>query len=442
MKQTFALFVAMSFVAVPCAQAQNQQRIKKIDIAVQMPNVGDATFDGINITSITADAFGAEEMLGEQKINGGGVTIYEFDSQGNRTHPLVEEHFQAGREYVFVVRVTNYTDVLFNYKNDANFTVDNSMVKATINGQPAKILKGSSGRPLICEIVVKLPGERDPILANTSVSPADGEHAGYGYVDLGLPSGTMWATCNIGATTPEGYGDYYAYGETTPKKTFVTENFTGFGSYLYNNIHNFKTFGEEDDFYSTSTSMGFRLRPECDAARQNMGGEWSIPTRLQVKELRENCYPKFMIVNGVKGTLWTSLRNGKSIFTPYSGAMNGTKIEGRGIAGFYHTANGKRIRYIVTLNWGSSYTKDDITGIYLLQISTYQYNEDPVGDNVIPGRPVRAVWGGEEFSGDRSKGGKARTTTKSAKNTDDAPKSDSNVKEVLKTGATILNLFR
>lgn len=444
MKQAFALLAMMLLFAAPCAQAQNPQRIKQIDIAVRIPNVGDAMFDGTEITGITTDVFGSENMLGEQKINGGSVAIYEFDTQGNRAYPLVEEKFQAGREYVFVARVTNYTDVLFNYKNDKNFTVDNSMVNATINGKPAKILRGSSGRPLICEAVFKLPGERDPIFANTAVSPADGEHAGYGYVDLGLPSGTLWATCNIGAMKPEGYGNFYAYGETEPKKTYVKGNFTGFGSYIYNNIHNFTTFAEEDNFYSTTTSMGFRLLPEFDAARQNMGGEWSIPTRLQVKELRENCYPKFLIVNGVKGTLWTSLRNGKSIFTPYSGSMVGDKLEGRGIGGYYQTANGTRVRSIYTFNWGTSYTKNDAINVYMLQISTYQYNEDPVGDNVVPGLPVRAVWGGQEFGGDKSKMGKPRIS-KSAKTSDDTPKSNdnaSNAKEVLEKGKAIFNLFR
>ena len=449
MKQSFALLVIMLFFVAPCLQAQNQQRIKQIDITVRIPNVGDAMFDGTEITGITTDVFGSEDMLGEQKINGGSVIIYEFDTQGNRTYPLVEEEFQAGREYVLVVYVTNYTDILFNYKNDKNFTVDNSMVKATINGKPAKILRGSSGRPLICEVVVKLPGERDPIYANTAVSPADGEHAGYGYVDLGLPSGTLWATCNIGATKPEDYGNYYAYGETETKKTYTKENFTGFGSYIYNNIHNFTTFAEEDNFYSVSTFMGARLRYEFDAARQNMGGEWSIPTRLQAKELRENCYPKFLIVNGIKGTLWTSLRNGKSIFTPYSGSMVGDKLEGRGIAGYYQTANGTRVRNIFTFNWGTSYTRNDDIGVSMLQISTYQYNEDPVGDNVVPGLPVRAVWGGKEFSGDKPKIGSKLRAPKRPKNSHNTNSTNTTndstnikVKEILDVGRGLLNLLR
>ena len=57
-------------------------------------------------------------------------------------------------------------------------------------------------------------GTRDPLSTNMALSEADGNHADFGYVDLGLPSGTMWATCNIGAAKPEALGDMYAYGET------------------------------------------------------------------------------------------------------------------------------------------------------------------------------------------------------------------------------------
>lgn len=63
-----------------------------------------------------------------------------------------------------------------------------------------------------------MPGTRDPLYTNMAVSATDGEHAGFGYVDLGLPSGTMWATCNVGASKPETCGDKYAYGETKTKK--------------------------------------------------------------------------------------------------------------------------------------------------------------------------------------------------------------------------------
>lgn len=455
MRHRIALLSALLLLAALSATAQ--KRIKQIDITVAMPEVGADMFDGTKITAVKTDAFGSQDMLGEDKINGGGVVIYQFDSQGNRAHPLVEEKFQAGREYVFEAHVTNYTDILFNYKNDKEFTVDNTTVKATINGKPAKILRGSSGRPLLCEVVVKLPGERDPIHSNTKVSAADGEHAGHGYVDLGLPSGTLWATCNVGATKPEGYGNFYAYGETKPKNTYTRENFTGFGSYTYHNIHNFTSFAQEEEYYSTPTGMGVRLLPEFDAARQNMGGEWRLPTRLQAAELRENCYPSFVIVNGVRGTLWTSLKNGKSIFTPYSGSSQDGKVSGRGLSGYYQTSNGRRVTHIYTFNWGTMYSKDDIAGISMLEISTYEYNEDPVGDNVVPGLPVRAVWGGKEFSGDKTKAGatktaKASKSSKSSDNGKDGNSSDgdgdkkkstkSKMKGLLNKGRSLLNILR
>ena len=186
-------------------------------------------------------------------------------------------------------------------------------MKASINGQKANITIGS-GRPLICEVVLTMPGTRDPLYTNMAVSAADGEHAGFGYVDLGLPSGTMWATCNVGASKPETCGDKYAYGETKTKKNFTSENFTGYGAYTLSNPFGIKTFAEEDNMYSLKSKTGRLLKPEYDAARQNMGGEWSLPTRVQCNELCENCYVKYVKVNGVEGSLFTSRKNGKSVF--------------------------------------------------------------------------------------------------------------------------------
>ena len=414
MKHRIILFAMSLLLAVGGLYAQ--KRIKSIDIKVDIPKVGADMFDGTQITGVYTDDFGSQNMLGEDKINAGGVQFFEFDCLGNRAHSLVEAKFEAGREYVMKVSVTNYTDVLFNYKNDKEYTADNTTLKVTINGQPAKILRGSSARPLLCEVIIKMPGERDPMFTNTKVSSADGEHVGYGYVDLGLPSGTLWATCNIGAKKPEEYGDYYAFGETKTKKSYTEKNFIGYGAYTMANPYNIQSFGEEDDKYSYKTSMFQRLLPEYDAATQNMGGEWQIPTRLQAAELRENCYPKFAIVNGVKGTLWISLKNGKSIFTPYAGSIVDTKNEGKGIGGDYQTSNARRARNMYTFTWGTSYTHDDQTGTYMLSISTYQYNEDPVGDVVCFGVPIRAVWGGKEFSGDKAKSGKAKSKVDKGKN--------------------------
>lgn len=460
MRNKLSMIVAIMLLASLGTQAQ--KRIKAININVELPQVGADIGDGTKVTSITTDAFGSENMLGEGKIecNGGGRYL-QFDTDGNRETPNAGFVFESGRKYVLRIHLTNFTNILFNYKNNKEFTVDDSMVKATINGKKAKITLGS-GRPLICEMLITLPGERNPIEANTKLSAADDKHAGYGYVDLALPSGTKWATCNVGAAKPEAYGNYYAYGETKTKPKYDRESFIGYGAYTYTNPYNIQSFEEEDNKYAISTAMRQRLKPEYDAARQNMGGEWQIPTRLQCKELRENCYAKYVKINGVKGTLYTSLKNGKSIFLPYAGHINGTVNANKGIFGDYMTANSTRITHMFNITWGSSYSCNTQTKEWLFMQYTYECNEDPDGADIpSDGYPIRAVWGGDAFRGDKAKVGKLPALTgKRAsspkekkvkkKETDDSDSSDKTekknskekMKNLLNKGKGLFNLLK
>ena len=124
---------------------------------------------------------------------------------------------------------------------------------------------------------------------------------GYAWVDLGLPSGVKWATCNVGATTPEGYGNYYAWGETTTKSSYVYSN-----SVTYNQ--------EIRDFSGNVT---------YDAARANWGGTWRMPTKAEIVELRKNCTCTWTTQNGVNGYKVTG-PNGNSIFLPAAGEYSGS----------------------------------------------------------------------------------------------------------------------
>lgn len=390
-----------------------QNRIKAVDITIEIPKVGADAMDDVSVKSIITDAFGSKNMLGEDKISA-SVQALKFDDYGNVCHLEVGDIYEAGRKYKFVVHTTNYTENLYNYKNDKNFTADNSTVKASINGQKANITIGS-GRPLICEVIVTMPGTRDPLYTNMAVSAADGEHAGFGYVDLGLPSGTMWATCNVGANKPETCGDKYAYGETKTKKTFTSENFTGYGAYTLSNPFGIKTFAEEDNMYSVKSKTGRLLKPEYDAARQNMGGEWSLPTRVQCNELCENCYVKYVKVNGVEGSLFTSRKNGKSVFLPFT-----DNFKGLGGGSTYMTANSGRIHGMFLYWWGCSYSKDDNSGICIFENNTYMHNEDELGG--VPtylGLHIRAVWGGKDSISSKSDSGK-KSKMSDKKSSDDS----------------------
>ncbi len=149
------------------------------------------------------------------------------------------------------------------------------------------------------------------------INPTIGTVNGHECVDLGLPSGTLWATTNVGANTPEAYGDYFAWGETQPQ----SDNAYNWSSYKYCNGSN-STLTKYCN-YSDYGNNGFTdtlacLLPEDDAATANWGGTWRMPTAYELRELRDNCTHEWITQNGVDGHLFTAT-NGNSIFLPAAG---------------------------------------------------------------------------------------------------------------------------
>ena len=127
---------------------------------------------------------------------------------------------------------------------------------------------------------------------------------GYEYVDLGLPSGTMWATCNVGASKPEDWGLLFQFGRVD--------------GYLYNDKHNqFKT----GDTPLTTSGKIYKeneiLDLADDAAHVNMGGAWKMPTKDELEELVNNTTQEVETINGVKGMLFASNINKRQLFIPF-----------------------------------------------------------------------------------------------------------------------------
>ncbi len=121
-------------------------------------------------------------------------------------------------------------------------------------------------------------------------------------IDLGLPSGTKWACCNVGSSNPEGYGGYYAWGETKTKSVY------NWDTYQYGR--------SEDDVDNIGSDIaGTRY----DAATANWGTPWKMPTKAQCEELKENTTSKWTTHNGVEGRMFTSKKNGRSLFLPAAG---------------------------------------------------------------------------------------------------------------------------
>ena len=155
------------------------------------------------------------------------------------------------------------------------------------------------------------------------------------YVDLGLPSGLKWATCNVGANAPEEYGDYFAWGEVEPKATYNWSTYkycNGSSSTLIKYCNN-SSYGN-NGFIDNKTV----LDPEDDAAAVNWGGAWRMPTKAEQDELRNNCTWDWTTQNGVNGYKVTG-PNGNSIFLPAAGYMFEGTLIGAGSDGSYWSSS-------------------------------------------------------------------------------------------------------
>ena len=165
---------------------------------------------------------------------------------------------------------------------------------------------------------------------------ATGTANGHGYVDLGLPSGTKWATCNVGATKPEEYGSYYAWGETEPKTNYDWSTYKWCNG-DYDTLTKYCT----DSNYGTVDNKTV-LELADDAARANWGGAWRMPTDAEWTELRENCtwtLTSNYNGTGVEGRIVTSKINGNSIFLPAAGYRYNDDLHDAGYGGNYWSSS-------------------------------------------------------------------------------------------------------
>lgn len=172
-----------------------------------------------------------------------------------------------------------------------------------------------SGVEAVCQVTVEAPDTHE-------------------YVDLGLPSGTLWATCNVGADDPEDYGDYFAWGETQPKGDYSWSSYKwmteGQANWQYINKYTFEDNQKTGCWYDGDTFIGDgkkELLPADDAATANWGSNWQTPSIEQCEELMNEAYTTatWTTQNGVAGMKITG-KNGNSIFLPAGGSMNGTSL--------------------------------------------------------------------------------------------------------------------
>ena len=141
----------------------------------------------------------------------------------------------------------------------------------------------------------------------------------YAYVDLGLPSGTLWATCNVGAETPEGCGNYFAWGETVAKSVYNWDTYK-YGHKDGDWYYLTKYCGISGEGYGGFTDNLTVLEAGDDAATANWGSGWQTPTAEQWEELAENTTGTWTQLNNVNGCRYTA-SNGNSIFLPAAGSL-------------------------------------------------------------------------------------------------------------------------
>ena len=224
-----------------------------------------------------------------------------------------------------ILTVKELISVLLDYNMDA-------LVYTNANGVPtgislSNVCYGGDGeaKKECKEVIFDIQDEENECMEVASEQFVD-PYNGHTYVDLGLPSGTLWATMNVGANNETDTGLYFAWGETQ--------------GYTASQVGTDKQFSLDDYKYGTSSSNLAKynstdgktvLDLEDDAARANWGGEWHMPTKDQCEELFNTEYVTNTFVtdyngSGVNGRLFTSVNNGKTLFIPAAGACSGGSV--------------------------------------------------------------------------------------------------------------------
>ena len=204
------------------------------------------------------------------------------------------------------------------------------------------------------------PSQPDPKKKQTSGHFINGHE----WVDLGLPSGLKWATCNIGASTPEAYGKYYAWGEINTKYSYTPDNS--------------RTYGKASATLRTEGIINYKgqLNKSYDAASANWGSTWRMPTKEEFEELSNKCKWEWIEKNRTEGYKVTGPNN-NSIFLPAAGYRTQYKLWNDRSAGNYWSSSNKT-EYLACIMRFSRHKNEKNNYEYL----TYLYHS--VGCSVRP----------------------------------------------------------
>ena len=275
--------------------------------------------DGLSLSSITLKGNNGEKLAGKATVTmqPDGIPIVTLAEDATNQITLVCDTpvtlgatAEEGKDFWLVVPPVTFSK---------GFTISvagtgNIFEKSTGKSVTIERSKLSKMSPLEIEI-------------GTSVEPVPQA------IDLGLPSGLKWASFNLGASRPEEYGNYYAWGETQTKTDYSYSSYKWCnGDYLMTKYCPV----DKTDFWNGAGSPDGKtvLDPKDDAARMNLGGKWRIPADWEWEELREHCTWTWTTQRGIKGQLVTA-KNGNSIFLPAAGGRIESGSWNAGSFGYY-----------------------------------------------------------------------------------------------------------
>ncbi|MBR6947788.1 MAG: leucine-rich repeat protein, partial [Muribaculaceae bacterium] len=387
--------IATGTATITCAAADGKGAEATCAVTVTEavdPTIGDANEDGnVSVGDLT---YVLSVILGRIE-QGEDISLYDVDGDGvitledvvgiadiilgNDHQPLVHFLEIPSTLTIGLGETTRLSRTVIPYKMEGNLTWASSnenVVAVTDDGIITALHAGTATVTL---------AEPDGISAEcvVTVDASYGSTDGHTWVDLGLPSGTRWATVNLGALSQQEYGSYYAWGETQPKDNY------NWNTYQHSN-------GSATTLtkYCTTSNKGTRddktlLEPADDAATAAWGSNWCMPSEDQFQELFNPAYTTTVWTeqNGLYGRRVTSRVNGNTLFLPAAGYMNGTTLSSGGSGGYYATRN----LSTNDCDYNRSFSLGSLTANLADTYRCYGQSVRPVGSTHIDVTPATAL---------------------------------------------------
>ena len=239
---------------------------------------------------------------------GDAFSGYEAGSSDAESNEITIDAWETGAIVTRYIPAHDITD------ESTGATIDNAKLKAVVNSHAVTTtdaLKAYKNFARGNAYYMQVTWDGSNLYFSNDYCP-DGNHPHM--IDLGLPSGTKWACCNVGANSPSERGDHFAWGETVPKTYFEAYNYKWYSG---GDDHKITKYCQNSDYGTVDGRT--ELEPEDDAAYVNWGAEWRMPYLGQFYELMRNCTREWAKVNGVGGCVFKSRTNNSAVFFPLAG---------------------------------------------------------------------------------------------------------------------------